>query len=174
LLGSDVRPIKPATVWLLPTDYDEVKLFTVYEEEFVATKIAKIRADFASSAAESLFSSPDTPAASIPSISSSSSGSKAALNLSAVEQLRAVQTLSFDGALPQIKAVLQDGGLARKFKELEIELVKFAAASSNIQQPAEVGHMHHILLEFLKKDKLESINQNIPSTAMPTFLITLI
>jgi hypothetical protein len=85
-IGVDDR----LSVWLLPTGYDEVKLFTVYEEDFVAPQIAKIRADFASSAAESLFSSPDTPAASIPSISSSSSGSKAALNLPAVEQLRPV------------------------------------------------------------------------------------
>jgi hypothetical protein len=50
-------------------------------------------------------------AASITSISSSSSGSKAALNLSAVEQLRVVQT--FEGAFPQINAVFHS-----KFKEL--------------------------------------------------------
>jgi hypothetical protein len=75
----------------------------------------------------------------------------------------------FDGAFPQIKAVLQDGGLARKFKELEIELVKFSVASSNFQQAADVGRMHHILHEFLKKAKLESI-QNMSSTAIQTFV----
>jgi hypothetical protein len=57
--------------WLLPMGYDEEKLFTTYEEEFVAPQIAKIRADLASTAAEPLFSSPDTPVASITSISSS-------------------------------------------------------------------------------------------------------
>ena len=169
-IGVDGR----LSVWLLPTGYNEVKLFTVYEEEFLAPQIVKIRADLASPAGEplcsspdTLFSSPDTPAAPKTSISSSSRGSKALLNLHAVEKHRAVQT--FDGAFPQIKAVLQDGGLARKFKELNIELVKFAAASSNVQQPADVGRMHHILHEFLKKAKLESV-QSMSSTAMQTFV----
>jgi hypothetical protein len=98
--------------------------------------------------------------------SSSSSGYKTALNPSAVKQLRTVQT--FDDAFPQIKEVLRDGGLARKFRELEIKRVKFSAASSNVQQPADAGCMHHIFHEFLKKAKLESI-QNMSSTAMQTF-----
>ena len=161
-IGVDGR----LSVWLLPTGYDEVKLFTLYEEEFLAPQIAKIRADLATPAADPLFSSPDTPTPSLPSTSASSSGPTAPRDQSVVAELRTVQT--FDGAFPQIKAVLQDGGLARKFKELNIELVKFAAAASMIQQPADVGRMHHILHEFLKKAKLEH-TQEMSSTAMRTF-----
>ena len=162
-IGVDGR----LSVWLLPTGYDEVKLFTLYEEEFLAPQIAKIRADLATPAADPLFSSPDTPTPSLPSTSASSSGPTAPRDQSVVAELRTVQT--FDGAFPQIKAVLQDGGLARKFKELNIELVKFAAAASMIQQPADVGRMHHILHEFLKKAKLEH-TQEMSSTAMRTFV----
>ena len=80
---------------------------------------------------------------SAPTSSSSSSSS------SAVSSWRSI--LTFDGCWPQLRAVMTR--LNVKFFERSYEGFKFAAASTMVEQPNDVGHCHKAIKCYHKSDK---------------------
>ena len=81
--------------------------------------------------------------------SSSSSSSSSASAARSEARLRSL--LTFDGCWPQFHAVMTK--LNRKFSERGFEGFKFAAASTMVEQPNDVGHCHKAIKCYYKGDK---------------------
>eukprot|EP00595_Chromulina_sp_UTEXLB2642_P001851 CAMPEP_0196763960 /NCGR_PEP_ID=MMETSP1095-20130614/5106_1 /TAXON_ID=96789 ORGANISM="Chromulina nebulosa, Strain UTEXLB2642" /NCGR_SAMPLE_ID=MMETSP1095 /ASSEMBLY_ACC=CAM_ASM_000446 /LENGTH=307 /DNA_ID=CAMNT_0042118333 /DNA_START=800 /DNA_END=1724 /DNA_ORIENTATION=+ len=83
-----------------------------------------------------------------------------------VDDVRIV--LTFDGAIPQIKEIMVS--LAEECKAKGIEMVKWAAASSLITQPLDVGDMHKIIHNTLKSSHYRYDDNTTTSTPMKLFI----
>lgn len=73
---------------------------------------------------------------------------------------------TFDGCWEQMAAVMKN--LNTVFVEEECEGFKFAAASTMVQQPNDVGHMHSNMHAFYKSSKyLDNDTHFVPSSMVP-------
>lgn len=116
------------SVWFLPKSYDHDAFFTRFLLEYVIPSVNTERIKLAL----------------LPSDSSSSSSqtSSSPSTTDAYKGIRAI--LSFDGESSQIAAATS-AALLKKCQDEKIELLKWAAATSLVQQPADVGKMHLLL-----------------------------
>ena len=148
------------SVWLLPVSYDRSEFFSEYMSKYVIPELNAARAKLAS-----LWDDDDE----ITDEDAESSSKSAPRDPKAYHRTRAV--FSFDGEHAQVMAASVDEFLALCEKE-GIELVKWAAAASMTEQPADVGRMHTVLHAYFKsKDGREAFSKpGNPSSAMKKFL----
>lgn len=142
------------SVWLLPTDYDHTEFFSRFLKEFVIPMLNKaraltnrIRSQYSAGVAQAPVADPQN------------------------DDYRSVRAiLSFDGESSQISAATSDEFI-RFCNEERIELVKWAAMASLVQQPADVGKMHTRLHTYFEKahGKASKLVPN-PSLAMQMFI----
>lgn len=142
------------SVWFLPKDYDRDAFFTRFLVDYVIPTVNTERIKLAL-----------LPSA--PSTSSSQSSSTSSPDVS-YKSVRAV--LSFDGESSQISSATS-AAVLEKCKEERIELVKWAAATSLVQQPADVGKMHLLLHYYFNPiDGEVNFLSPITSTRMKHFI----
>lgn len=142
------------SVWFLPKSYDRDAFFTRFLLEYVIPCVNTERIKLAS----------------LPTVSSTSSSQTSSTASTADEYKRIRAILSFDGESSQIAAATSSA-LLDKCKEEKIELLKWAAATSLVQQPADIGKMHLLLHTYYDPVNGE-VNSAvvIPSTKMTRFI----
>ena len=142
------------SVWLLPTDYDHAAFFARFMKDFVIPLVnqARVRTNQIRTKYSAVVVQAPVAAPQIDDYTS----------------VRAI--LSFDGESSQISAATSDEFI-RFCNEQRIELVKWAAATSLVQQPADVGKMHTRLHEYFNKaDGKASNSSPNPSMSMQMFI----
>ena len=158
-IASEHRPA--FSVWLLPLTYDKSLFFEHFLSFFVLPRLKDIRMFLSSLKSEEL-RLPLSDA-----VESSSS-----LN----ERWRSVRAaLTFDGASPQVKAFSSenfDSPLVKLCKDQKVKVIKWAAAASLLEQPADIGAMHAPAHRYFSSSKFDYTDVGNPSTAMKLFLDT--
>jgi hypothetical protein len=142
------------SIWYLPVKFDRVKFFSDFLINHVIPMVNTERCKIASLNDNIL------PVGSV-SEQASNPGKH-------YKDIRTV--LTFDGESAQVVSA-QSPMVLDKCKEEKIELLKWAAATSLVQQPADVGKMHLILHDYFKSNHGKSFStQSTPSTHMKMFV----
>jgi hypothetical protein len=150
------------SIWLLPVGYDKSWLFAEFLKSHVLPRLQETREDLAQQNIAAISFSPPSQQDGEDANENEEIGQKNWFDFRAV--------LSFDGESAQMKAAHEED-LLQTCKGQFVEVVKWAAAASLIQQPADIGSMHRTLHNYFSGARLDYTAESAqPSSAMKSFL----